>query len=276
MALVYVAQGAILAGYLDFRHAFGLGHDADALVLTLFGYLDLGLAEVMHRVGLSRFARPTRYFSLALPVIPLALGLIDEGLNGVRLFYLFTAATFYGIAGVSMRWKPLGYAAAVLYNAFLWLLWSRIGFEFSDRPQFYLIPVGLSAILLAEVERQALGREAANAIRGVGLSTMYLSLAFPVWQFASLGAWTTLLLVSLAGIFAGIGLRVQVFLWLGLAGFVLDVVYQLGRMGLQDTLAKWAIMLVLGILLVLFVALNETKKIVPTMLGYFDQARKWD
>ena len=50
----------------------------------------------------------------------------------------------------------------------------------------------------------------------------------------------TLLLVSLAGIFAGIGLRVQVFLWLGLVGFVLDVVYQLGRMGLEHTLAKWA------------------------------------
>ena len=97
-----------------------------------------------------------------------------------------------------------------------------------------------------------------------------------VWQFASFGAWLTLLLVSLAGIFAGIGLRVQVFLWLGLAGFVTDVVYQLGRMGMEHSLAKWGIMLVLGLGLVLFVALNEKKRIVVTMRDYIDQARQWE
>jgi hypothetical protein len=74
----------------------------------------------------------------------------------------------------------------------------------------------------------------------------------------------------------GIGLRVQLFLWFGLAGFVLDVVYQLGKVGLEHTLAKWGIMLVLGILLVLFVALNEKKRIVVTMRQYIDQARQWE
>ena len=274
--LVYASQGSILGGYLYYRHAFPLPAATDAAVLTLFGYLDLGLSEVMHRVGLGRFARPTRYFSLALPVLPLALGLIDGGLGGMRLFYLFTAATFYGVAGLTMQWRPLGYAAAIFYNAFLWLLWSQIGWTLADRPQFFLIPVGLSAILFAEVERHSLGRQPANTIRGLGLSVVYLSLAFPVWQFASFGAWATLLLVSLAGIFAGIGLRVQVFLWLGLVGFVLDVVYQLGRMGLEHTLAKWAIMLALGLLLILFVALNEKKRIVVTMRDYLEVARQWD
>jgi tetratricopeptide (TPR) repeat protein len=274
--LVYAAQGSLLGGYLYYRWAFPLPAPTDAALLTLFGYLDLGLAEVMHRVGLQRFARPTRHFSLALPVLPLALGFFDGGLGGMRLFVLFTAATFYGIACLTMQWRSLGYASAVLYNAFLWLLWGRIGWTLADRPQFFLIPVGLSAILFAEVNRDSLGRQPVNTIRGLGLTLIYLSLAFPVWRFASLGAWLTLLLVSLAGILAGIGLRVQVFLWLGLVGFVLDVVYQLGRMGLEHTLAKWAIMLALGILLILFVALNEKKRIVPTMREYFDHARQWE
>src|SRR5262249_33710366 len=125
--LVYAAQGGLLGAYLYYRRAFPIAAPADAAVLTLFGYLDLGLAAVMHRVGLQRFARPTRTFALALPVLPLALGLFEAGLGGMRLFFLFTAATFYGIACLSMRWRPLGYASAVLYNAFLWLLWTRIG-----------------------------------------------------------------------------------------------------------------------------------------------------
>ena len=88
--------------------------------------------------------------------------------------------------------------------------------------------------------------------------------------------WLTPLLLSLAGIFAGIGLRVQVFFWLGLVTFVLDVLYQLGRMGAESSLAKWGIMLVLGILLVLFVALNEKKKIVQSLKVFYDGARGWE
>ena len=56
-----------------------------------------------------------------------------------------------------------------------------------------------------------------------------------------------LVLLSLVGIFAGIGLRVQSFLWLGLACFVLDVTYQLTRLGVEHALARWGVMLTLGV-----------------------------
>ena len=79
-----------------------------------------------------------------------------------------------------------------------------------------------------------------------------------------------------SGIFLGIGLRLQTFLWLGLATFVLDVVYEMGRISLDHAMAKWAIMLALGLSLVLFVALNEKKRIVDTMRLYYDQTRLWE
>lgn len=275
-SFVYMAQTALVGSYLYYRWAFRLPASTDAPVLTLLGYLQLGLAEVMNRIGLDRFARPTRLFSLAMPALPIIFTLWRGGFDQANLIVLFTAATFYGLACYQMKWKELGYAAAVIYNAFLWLLWARLGWNMTDHTQFYLAPVGLSAVLFAEVNRHSLGRAAVNAIRGVGLSVIYLSLAAPIWRFESLGAWAALLLASLAGIFAGIGLRVQTFLWLGLAGFVLDVVYQLGKVGLEHTLAKWAIMLVLGILLILFVALNEKKRIVATMRDYYQLARQWE
>ncbi len=170
----------------------------------------------------------------------------------------------------------MGYAAAVLYNAALWILWDRIGWRLSDHVQFFLVPVGFSTILFAEVNRRDLGRDTVNTIRTAGLLIIYGSLAFPIWQSASFGAWLGLLVASLAGIFLGIGLRLQTFLWLGLATCVLDVVYELARVSRDYEFAKVAIMLIAGISLVLFVALNEKKKIVTTMQAYWDQARQWE
>jgi hypothetical protein len=69
---------------------------------------------------------------------------------------------------------------------------------------------------------------------------------------------------------------VQTFVWLGLVTFLLDVLYELGRVSLDHALAKWAIMLSLGISLVFFVALNEKKQIVQSMRGYFEEVRSWE
>jgi hypothetical protein len=50
----------------------------------------------------------------------------------------------------------------------------------------------------------------------------------------------------------------------------------LWRDSLDHALAKWAIMLSLGIRLVFFVVLNEKKQIVVTMRGCFDEVRTWE
>jgi hypothetical protein len=273
---VYLAQFTLLGAYFTYRSAYPIPTATDAAILTLLGYLDLGVAEVLERLKLNPFARPTLYVSLVVPMIPLATAAFTGRLDEINLFLMFTTATFYGVACYTRQWKALGYAAAVLLNAMLWLAWSRVGWRFADHPQFFLIPVGFSAILYAEVNRRELGRSSVNAIRGIGLTLVYASLALPVWQTQSFGTWLTLLVLSLAGIFAGIGLRVQTFLWIGLVGFVLDLVYQLGRMGAENALARWAIMLALGIAIILFVALNEKKRIVLTLRQYYEQARLWE
>ncbi len=71
-------------------------------------------------------------------------------------------------------------------------------------------------------------------------------------------------------------MRSRSFLWLGLTTFVLDVVYEMGRVSLDYVFAKWVIMLLLGIALVMFVALNEKKRIVSTMIEYYARARTWE
>ncbi len=273
---VYVAQALMVGAYVEFRLAFSMSSAVDAAVLTLLAYLDMAMAEVMERLDRGGYyTRPTRYTSLVLPILPL-LPLFRTGIRDeITLFYLAAAAAFYATACGRLRWKSLGYAAAVFANSALWLLWSLIGCRLAEYPQLYLVPVGLSAILFAEVNRE-LGRAAVNAIRSVGLTVIYVALAMPIWQFASFTAWLILLLASLLGVFIGIGLRLQTFLWLGLATFVLDVVYEMGRMTVDHAMAKWAIMLGLGISLVLFVALNEKKRILSQMLDYYAHVRSWE
>ncbi len=115
--LVYLAQAVMVGAYIDFRMAYELPHTTDAIILTLLGYLDLGIAEVLERLHSKIYARPARYFSLILPVLPLLQLFWSGGLDEVHLFHLFAAATFYGVACAQFQWKSLGYAAAVIYNA---------------------------------------------------------------------------------------------------------------------------------------------------------------
>ena len=196
---VYAAQALMVGAYVQFRLAYPLSTAADAAVLTLLAYLDMGIAEALERNDRAgHYTRPTRYTSLVLPLLPLLQLFSAPRLDDVSLFYLAAAATFYATACGRLRWKSLGYAAAVFADAALWLTWSRLGWRLAEHPQFYLVPVGLSAILFAEVNRE-LGRAAVNAIRTVGLIVIYVSLALPIWRFESFGAWLTLLLASLLG-----------------------------------------------------------------------------
>ena len=272
----YVAQALLLACYFQTRPLLAPSGVADAVILSLLAYLDLGVSELMGRLRWSQFARPTFRFAMVLPLVPIVLGIRAGRWDGGDLFILLATAMFYALASARLRSKTPAYAAAVLFNAFLWLAWYRMGWRLAENPQFYLIPVGFTTILFGEVNRQELGKSAVNGLRNLGLVIIYASLAAPIWQTQSFGAWLTLLLLSLVGIFVGIGLRVQSFLWLGLTCFVLDVTYQLGRLGHDYALARWGVTLGLGVALMLFVALNEKKRIAATLRGYYDEARSWE
>jgi hypothetical protein len=45
---------------------------------------------------------------------------------------------------------------------------------------------------------------------------------------------------------------------------------------MEHALARWGVMLSLGVALILFVALNEKRRIVETMRKYYDEARTWE
>ena len=63
--LVYLAQGLILAAYVDFRMAFPMSSSADAAILTFLGFIDLGISEALARLPGARVLRPADALFLA-------------------------------------------------------------------------------------------------------------------------------------------------------------------------------------------------------------------
>ncbi len=210
-----------------------------------------------------------------LPLLPLLQFVRAPGLDDVSLFLPAVAATFYATACARPRRKTLSYAAAVFADAALLLTGSRLRSRLAEPPQFQPVPVGLSAIRFAEVNREP-GRATINAIRSVGLIIIHGSSAMPIWPFESLGAWLTPLLAPLLGAFLGIGSRLQTNLWLGPTTFVLDVVSEMGRVSLDHAPAKWGIMLDHGLSLVLFVAPDEKRRILSQIFDYDAHVRTWE
>src|SRR5438445_388296 len=108
-----------------------------------------------------------------------------QALEQVALVASLIAAVAVAVSALGA--PGLGNGAAVLYAAFLWVTLARGGWTMADHPQFYLVPVGLSAILFAEVNVRELGPRNVNSIRGIGSTVIYVSTAVPMWQFQSFG-----------------------------------------------------------------------------------------
>ena len=275
-ALAYLTQISVFLGFLIYRLAFPNPALGDVTILLLFAAIELGISEVLDRFHQSLFAKPALYASTILPLIAISIASLDGFTSDRMLFMSCATASFYAILCGRTGLRIFGSASAVLYNAFLWIYWYRSGWELAESPQFYLIPVGITSILFSQAYRRELGNQSTNTIRGLGLSLIYVSLGAPILQDGSLVAWAVLLIASLTSIFLGIGLKSQVFLWLGLAGFILDISYQLGRFTLDNAIARWAIMLVIGITLLLFVAISEKKAWLGRIRTYIGQVRDWE
>jgi len=274
--LLYAALASLVGSYVYYRVFVSLSVYLDVTLLAVFCCLLFGFSEYFETRARPLYARSALNFSLFLGSIAPLYALARRELDDPSLSLVSFSALFFSAVSYRRHWKNSGYLAGVLYNVVLWMWWIRTGWRIADHPQFYLVPVGFSAILFAEVNRGQLGVQNLNTIRSAGSLVVALSTAVPIWQFQSFGSWLFLLLGSLAGVFAGIALRVQTFVWMGLFFFLGDVGYQLFEVGREYQLAKWAIMVGLGIMLLVFVALNERKQIGATLLAKFQEVREWE
>lgn len=196
---------------------------------------------------------------------------------------LFFAGLIYLFMAFARRSFVSGIAAGVMGNGALWALLSDKGFVLTAQPQFWLIPPALSVLIAAHVNRNRLSSAALTSIRYVCVMIIYLSSAGEMFMQLVVPSgpedWLRpIILASLAiaGIFAGIVLRVRAFLYLGSSFLLLSIVAMVWNAGriVQHTWPWWVFGIGVGLsILVLFGVFEKHRRDVQNLIA---RLRQWD
>ncbi|MEZ6138427.1 MAG: hypothetical protein R3C53_26390 [Pirellulaceae bacterium] len=292
-AAVFLAEGALAgwcaACYFHFPDLFsGILADWWPIVVFAIAILSAGVGEWLRRMGQSIVADPIHQSSLLLPAIPLAgvWWLQPDSAAwlwsdwGKYAVLLLTAAGLYGLHGWLRNSVTLRAMSGALALFSFWsVLQSQPDLRFLEHPQFWLLPPALAALVFVEFNRSRLESSVVVATRYVAVLVAYLSSTAEVYLRAFDGQlWQPLLLLilALAGVAAGIILRVRAFLY---CGAVFTLVALLGmvwhaQQAIQQVWPWWAFGIATGICLI--VCLGYFEKNRPRVIAYLEQFKRWE
>ncbi|MEH2311927.1 MAG: DUF2157 domain-containing protein [Nostoc sp.] len=141
---------------------------------------------------------------------------------------------------------------------------------------WYVTPIGLSLLYIAQVDTQLKlpDYKASRHILRVLGSGLICGWAI---LFNQNTAWIPGIF-SLIAIFAGLGLRVRAFLYIGTATFLITTIYQSVIFSLHYSFLKWVVGLLVGILLIYIAANFETRRAQITSLirSAIDEFQSWE
>lgn len=274
-------------------------------LVMLLAFVGVGLAELFERRGQTVLAGPLRRTGLLLPIVPLlafwakppgaVFAFADSSAPGLRplLGYLeklpqhfdnyaglwFLAGLLYGLIALSRQsfgWALLG---ALAVNAGVWSLLAHTDVPATVHPQVWVIPLALIVLVSEHVNRRALRPDVSAGLRYLGIGMLYLASSADMF-IAGVGssAWLPVVLAVLcvAGVGAGIVLRVRAFLFLGTGFLLLDVFAMLWHAAVDraQTWVWYASGIVLGAaILALFAALEKRRNDVRQVV---ERIRHWD
>jgi hypothetical protein len=273
------------------------------LVMVL-GFLGVGLGELFARRGLPMLAEPLGRTGLFLPLLPLLAYLVrpladfdalGEALPGVQPFLnflnrlthpygvqslmWFTVGLLYALTAVLRRASAFAIAAALFANFGLWVIYAhQENLRFILHPQIWLIPLGLILLAAEHLERDRLSPSQRQTVRYLGLLLIYVSSTADMF-ITGLGESVLLPVVlavfSVAGVLAGILLRVRAFLFLGMSFLFLVVFSQIwfAAVNRAQTWVWWASGIVLGAAILALFALFEKRR--NDVLKLIEEIKAW-
>jgi hypothetical protein len=214
-----------------------------------------------------------------LPLLPLLAAFWAAPRPGEDVVFLVLTGALY--ATLSLLRSSAGFAAlaALAFNGALWaVLGRRDGLGLAEHPQLWVIPPAVCVLAGAYLNRDRLGEARLATIRYVASLAIYLSsTADVVLTGVAQAPWLPLALAALAiaGIFAGLLLRVRGFLFLGL-GFLTLALFTIVWHAAVDLHQTWlwaASGIVAGIVILALFALFEKKR--EDVLRMVEQLKGW-
>ncbi|MDC0710524.1 hypothetical protein POL68_18755 [Stigmatella sp. ncwal1] len=256
MLSAYCAQVAAVLGYLSAR-VLGMGADqlgmADSLMALVGGVFFSGLYVFVQREG-SRFAafrQPALMGAFLFPLVGLLTAPWGESAYTAALL-VGHAAHFAALAMHPSRRGAASLASAVAFNAALLVVWVGAG---AGEPQYYVIPAGLSLLVLLSVFRKSLSADTLARLRALAVTIIYVAGAWQPLMFPNAKAMLLCVGLCLLGVGAGIALRIRSYVYLGSAFLVTCVVANLVRFGIRDHRMGAAFLSLLGLMVVGFMVL---------------------
>jgi hypothetical protein len=242
--LIVLAVAAMAArGFITF------GHGWSPFIVLALGVLGLVASRLARqRAALAVLVRPLYLVGLVLPVFTVVIGLyryfdsVDASWLGRNSLAMLLAAGFYFRHGYEQqrRWAVL--LAVAIVNLALALLWRDLAW--SD-PQLYMIPIGVSILLLRHVLRGQMPVRFHEPLNYLGALVILVS---PMFHIAT-GSWlhiVTLMLVSVAVILVAIGLRIRALMYTGAAFLLADMIAMIVRGSIDNPNLLWLAGLLLG------------------------------
>lgn len=271
----------------------------------LFAFVGIGFAEWFEKRGVQVLAAPLRRTGVLMPLIPLLafwakppaelLAWADGAAPGTRPFlgYLerlpqqfdnyaglwLLAGLLYGLLALSRRSFFWALIAALATNAGFWAILAHNNVSAAVHPQIWVIPLSLIVLAAEHINRRELRPGVSSGLRYLGLGMLYLASTADMF-IAGVGEslWLPVLLAvfCVGGIFAGILLRVQAFLFLGVGFLLLDLFAMIWHAAVDrsQTWVWYASGIVLGMSILALFALFEKRR--NDVLGLVDRIRKWD
>ncbi len=198
-------------------------------IVMALAFLSVGATEWARRRNDEVMSRTLSHTALYLPLVPVVgfwlSGLADDfdwAFRGGRVRYdvVLAIGSIYYI-GISSMWKGImpRITAIVLGNAAWWVvLVQNPGWGFLSHPQAWLIPPAVCVLVAAHLYRQRLDPAVASGIRYASTLVIYISSTADMLLQqigTNLAGPIILVLLALAGMAAGVVLRVRPFLYLG-------------------------------------------------------------
>ena len=254
-------------------------------ILQYWPYLAIGvslvclvLSDLLQRRGLEVLSEPIFRTAAMIPVfVAIAYWSIDSKANAALTFLL--AGLIY--LGIAVRFKAVwsGLMAMVLGNISLWLFYSQQSVSFTNHPQLWLIPPAICVLLGTWMERKRLPQKQLTAIRYACVFVIYLSSTSEILiNGISQHLWPPMVLavLSIAGMAAGIMLRVRSFLFVGVSFLFVSVIAMVShaQQRLDHVWPWWAFGILMGAAILVMFGLFEKRRNDLIQIG--NQMREWD
>ena len=228
--------GTALFGSYGLARAIGVVSSTpadDAVLLLVLDFVLIGVTVAMRRRGLDELATATRRFAATLPIV-IVLIMPWQATRETGLLSL-GAGLFYGVLAWVERNRILGTLGAVAVNIAIVVLSLSQGLRGFE---MYLAPIGLCTLIIVHLFADVMAAEVRGTLRFIATGLTYAPAAIALVlqvgsaqsDYYSLGFAAA----CVAGIGAGVWLRVRAYLVLGFSFLLLDLGTELVRASLRN------------------------------------------